>query len=46
VKQRISATIDEEKIQKIEGILSEGIFRSRSHVLEFALSKFLLEVKK
>jgi len=41
VKQRISITIDEEKLEKIDEILLEGMFRSKSHVLEFALGRFL-----
>ena len=40
MKQKINITIDEEKITLIEGILKKGLFRNRSHVLEYALIKF------
>lgn len=40
-KQKLSITIDEENVTKIDGILKKGLFRNKSHVLEFALTKFL-----
>ena len=41
MKQKLSITIDEEKIKIIDGILKEGLFRNKSHILEYALIKFL-----
>jgi Arc/MetJ-type ribon-helix-helix transcriptional regulator len=41
MKQKLSVTIDEEKVHAIEEILKEGLFRSKSHILEYALIKFL-----
>ena len=41
MKQKLSVTIDEDKIYLIEEILKEGLFRSKSHILEYALIKFL-----
>lgn len=41
MKQKLSITIDEEKIVAIEKLLEEGRFRNRSHVLEYSLNKFL-----
>ncbi len=41
MKQKLSITIDEEKVQRIEELLQEGFFRNKSHILEFALIKFL-----
>ncbi len=41
MKQKISITIDEEKIKEIEQILTKGLFRNKSHVIEFSLIKFL-----
>lgn len=41
MKQKINITIDEEKISEINEILKQGLFRNRSHVLEYALIKFL-----
>lgn len=41
MKQKISITIDEEKIKLIEKILEEGRFRNKSHIIEFSLNEFL-----
>ena len=41
MKQKLSISIDEEKVKIIEGLLKEGMFRSKSHVLEYSLNKFL-----
>ena len=43
MKQKLSITIDEEKVEKIDEILKKGLFRNKSHILEFALTKFLEE---
>ncbi len=43
MKQKISITIDEEKVKVIDEILKEGKFRSKSHILEYSLNKFLKE---
>ena len=41
MKQKISITIDEENVAVINEILQKGLFRNKSHVLEYALIKFL-----
>ncbi len=41
MKQKLNITIDEEKIIKINEILKQGLFRNRSHIMEYALIKFL-----
>jgi len=41
MKQKLSITIDEEKIEQIEKMLEDGLFRSKSHILEYSLTKFL-----
>lgn len=41
MKTKLSITIDEEKIVLINEILKKGLFRNKSHVLEYALIKFL-----
>jgi len=41
MKQKLSITIDEEKILLIDEILKKGHFRNKSHIMEFALNKFL-----
>ena len=43
MKQKLSISIDEEKIEIIDAILKEGMFRSKSHILEYSLNKFLKE---
>jgi Arc/MetJ-type ribon-helix-helix transcriptional regulator len=45
MKQKLSITIDEEKVQLIEALLKDGRFRSKSHILEYSLNKFLQENK-
>jgi Arc/MetJ-type ribon-helix-helix transcriptional regulator len=39
----MSISIDEEKINLIEKLLSDGKFRSKSHVIEYSIDKFLKE---
>lgn len=41
MKQKISITIDEEKITKIDNIVKQGKFRNRSHILEYSIDKFM-----
>ena len=43
MKQKLSITIDEEKIELLKNLLKEGRFRSKSHVIEYSLTKFLEE---
>ena len=43
VKERISATVEEETLMRIERILRKGKYRNKSHVVEKAIE--LLEVK-
>jgi Arc/MetJ-type ribon-helix-helix transcriptional regulator len=45
MKQKLSISIDEEKVRLVEKILEEGKFRNKSHILEYSLNKFLREVK-
>ena len=45
MKQKLSISIDEEKIKLLEEILKEGRFRNKSHVIEYSLNKFLKEVE-
>lgn len=41
MKQKLSVTIDKEKVALIDEVLKKGFFRNKSHILEFALIKFL-----
>lgn len=43
MKQQLTITIEEDKVREIEELLKEGLFRSKSHVLEYSLNKFLRE---
>jgi len=43
MKQKISISIDENKIKKIEELLKNGKFRNKSHVLEYSLDRLLEE---
>ena len=41
MKQKLSISIDEETIEKLGDYITEGSFRNKSHVVEFALNKFM-----
>lgn len=43
MKQKLSVSIDEETIEKLDVYVSEGSFRNKSHVVEFALNKMMKE---
>lgn len=43
MKQQITVTMDEEKLVQMEGLLKDGVFRNKSHILEFCFNKFLKE---
>ena len=45
MKQKVSITIEAETIKKLEEALKEGMFRSKSHLIEYSLNKFLKENK-
>ena len=44
MKQKLSISIDEDKVKRIEKYIAEGRFRNKSHALEYALNVFLKEV--
>lgn len=46
MKQKLSITIDGKTIKLIEGSIKEGLFRNRSHVVEFSVNKILKEKKE
>ena len=47
MKQKISISIEEEKIKIIEDLLKHGLFRNKSHLIEAAIEYFAkVEVKK
>ncbi len=43
MKRKISVSIDEESVEKLDEYVQEGSFRNKSHVIEFALNKFMNE---
>ena len=45
MKKKISICIEEGTILSIEQELSQGLFRSRSHVIEYALTDYLKRSK-
>lgn len=45
MKQKLSITIDEEKVNIIEKLLKEGKFRNKSHIMEYSLNKLLKDAE-
>ena len=46
MKKKVSVSIEEKTIDKLEDYVIEGSFRNKSHLIEFALNKFLKEKAK
>jgi Arc/MetJ-type ribon-helix-helix transcriptional regulator len=45
MKQKLSITIDEKTVKLIEDSVKGGLFRNKSHVIEFSVNKILKEEK-
>jgi len=43
MKQKISISIEKETVNKIKKKVAEGIFRNKSHAVEFAVRKLMEE---
>ena len=41
MKQKMSISIEEEKIKLLEKLLKQGLFRNKSHIIEYSLDRFL-----
>ncbi|MEK6886261.1 MAG: ribbon-helix-helix domain-containing protein [Nanoarchaeota archaeon] len=41
MKTKLSISMDKELVKRIEENLAEGSFRSKSHIIEYALKEFL-----
>lgn len=41
MKQKLSITIEEETIKLLDEAIKEGVFRNKSHVVEYSLNKTL-----
>jgi len=46
MKTKISISIEEETLKRVEEALEEGIFRNKSHVIEYSIKKFLENDRK
>lgn len=46
MKKKLSITIEEETIAKLEDFVRDGTFRNKSHLVEFALNKLMNEDKE
>lgn len=44
MKKKISISIEEDLIEKLDDFVSEGTFRNKSHFVEVALNKLVKEV--
>jgi len=45
MKTKLSITVDEDKVAVIEDIVSQGRFRNKSHIIEYALDSYLKSIK-
>jgi len=41
MKQKLSITIEEETIKLLDEVLKSGVFRNKSHAVDFSLNKVL-----
>lgn len=41
MKKKLSISIEEDKIKLLEGIVKEGRFRNKSHLIEYSIDKFI-----
>jgi ribosomal protein S8 len=46
MKQKLTVSIDEDKVEEIDEVLKKGRFRNKSHVLEYSLIRFLEEERE
>lgn len=46
MKKKLSITVEESLISKLDNAIKSGIFRNKSHVVEFALNNLLKNDKK
>ena len=45
MKTKISLSIDEETLKKIDEMLKNTMFRNKSHVVEYCVTKMLKEIE-
>ena len=41
MKQKLSITVEEETIKLLNDFIKNGVFRNKSHAIEFSLNKIL-----
>ncbi len=41
MKAKISITVEEELLKQLEEVLEEGLFRNKSHIIEYSVKKFI-----
>lgn len=41
MKQKLSISIDNETVIKLEELIKEGRFRNKSHILEYSFKRFI-----
>ncbi|MBT3404659.1 hypothetical protein HN832_03010 [archaeon] len=41
MKQKVSISLGEDTLKKVEEKLTEGLFRNKSHIIEYSVNKFL-----
>jgi len=46
MKKKVSISIEEKTIEELEKYVKEGSFRNKSHLIEFAVNKFMEKNKK
>ena len=46
MKQKISVTVEEKTLKLLDEIMKTGVFRNKSHAVEFGLNKILNEEKQ
>lgn len=46
MRQKISVSVDEKTLKLVEQIIKTGIFRNKSHAVEFSLNKIIKEKNK
>ena len=45
MKKKISISVEEKTISKLDSYLKEGTFRNKSHLIELAINKFVEKIE-
>ena len=41
MKRKLSVSLEEKTLSKLDKFIQEGVFRNKSHIIEFAVNKLL-----